>query len=565
MSGLLTVIAAADEEYLVALANKGLYKRAQRELEEAAITAVADGECVTATFADGTVVKMDGSIQNYTCSCPSRSICKHLLMAVLAAKSIGGDAAEEASASGGEEPAPKLPDFSSITELPAKSLEKLAGKKQFRAAVLAVHFGEKATIEEGSTLAVTLADSGQTVRFLPGAPPEDSGCSCKSVNFCAHRTQAIVQYIAQQKVALPVEFLPPDEESPLEFGTYTLPYIREFVGEVLSTGLARLPEGSAGRFTQLATICHSQRLANMERLCNRIAGQLEHFSARSATFERDYLIGDICELLALCDAIEKDGGSRETVGVFRETYRPVAQMELWGLGAYGWHSTGGYTGVTTLFYCPDQGRVLTHTSAMPDSAAGSAEKLYAGGAPWALPTKLSAIGHTKLVLKGGKLSEKGQLSSSDNAAALPQGAVDISDPVLSAVRYHDFADLMRALWQHMEQNDGPMSALLLPARAGSGDYDKIRQQWTLPLYDSAERKLLLSVRYEPATRLLLDNLMERDEHDMLAAPLLARVSIQGGQLIAYPITHYGKEICNLSLDRPKRPKTKKKFLFDWGI
>lgn len=565
MSGLLIAIAAADEEFLIALANKGLYKRAQRELDEADIAAVAEGETVTATFADGTVVTMEGSIQNYKCSCPSRSICKHLLMAVLAAKSLGGEVGETSAGGGGKLPAQPVADFSGLADTTVMALEKLAGKKQLRAAVLAVHFGEKATIDEGSTLAVTLADSGRTVRFLPGAPPEDSSCTCKSADFCVHRAQAVVQYIASKKGALPAEFLPSDEENPLEFGVYTLPYIRDFVDEVFSTGLARLPEGSAGRFTQLATICHSQRLANMERLCNRVAGQLEHFAARSATFQRDYLLADICELLALCDAIEREGGSRETVGVFRETYRPVAQMELWGLGAYGWHSTGGYTGVTTLFFCPGQEGVLTHTSAMPDSAAGSAEKLYAGAAPWGLPTKLSAISHTRLTLKGGKLSDKGQLSSSESGIAQPQGAVDIYDDVLASIRFDDFALLLAALWRHMEQNDGPMTVLLSPARAGSGNYDKIRQQWTLPLYDGAERKLLLSVRYEATARLLLENLMERDEAGALATPLLARVTIQGGQLTAFPVTHYGQEACNLSLDRPKQKKINKKSFFDWGI
>ena len=445
----------------------------------------------------------------------------------------------------------------------AGTLEKLVGKKAFRTAVFAVTLGETAEIREGSTLAVSL-DSGHTVRFLPAAPPGEAGCTCKSTDFCQHKAQAVVQYIALKKGGLPVGFQQEEDGGPVEFGPQTLPYLRGFVTEVLATGLARLPEDAAGRFLQLATICHGQRLANLERLCRRAAGQLTHLSGRSAAFQRDYLLGDLCAILSLCEAMEAGDHSRGTVGVFRDTYRPVPKLTLYGLGAWGWHSTGGYTGVSTLFFSPEENEVLTFTSAMPDTAVASAEKLYHGGAPWGLPTRLSAIGHSRFSLRGAKLSEKGQLSSSESAQAQPLGGVDIREPALAAIRFDDFSALLEALWKRMEGGeDSPMAAIIFPARAGAGDYDKIAQRWSLPLYDSAERRLTLEVRYEPSARLLVESLMELEEGDALCRPLLVRAAIREGALTAFPVTLFGEEPRNLSLDKPKVPAKKKKSFFDW--
>jgi hypothetical protein len=542
MSGILAAIAAADEEYLIALANKGLVKRAQRELENSGVVLTQNGEQLQADFADGVSVQMAGSILDYVCTCPSRSVCKHLLMAVLAAQALPAGAAPAG------EPEAVL-DFSAIQALTAAQLEKLAGKKQLRRAVEAVQLGKPAVIAAGSTLTVTLPDSGHTVRFLPGAAVGEARCSCRSEGFCSHRLQAVLHFIAAQSGGLPEEFTPPPEESPGEYGSDILAYIRDFAGEVLSTGLARLPEDSPGRFLQLATICHSQRLANMERLCRRLAGQLESFVHQSAAFRPEELLDDLCALLLLCDAVEGGEGGLETVGVFRETYQPLPAIELWGLGAYGWHSSGGYTGVTTVFYSPALARLVTYTAALPDQVSPGAEKMYNGGAPWRLTTRLAGISHIRLGLKGGRLSGKDQLSASASASAQPLGAADIMAPELAPVRYDDYNRLLEALWQQLERGGGAMTAIIFFARSGEGQYDQIKQQWTCPLYDTGGRKLMASVRYEPSTRLLLHNLMAMQEKEMLTGALLARVSLEEGCLTAFPLVHYDQGLAfNLSLD-----------------
>lgn len=565
MNSLSTALNSADEAYLTALSNKGLYKRALRELPGAGVTLRWEGDSLTADFADGTRVTVAGSIREYRCTCPSRSVCKHLLMAILRFQEQGGGEGEPPAAD-----APP-PDFSPIAGVTAAGLEKLAGKKALREVLLRMELetGE-AAVEEGSVLRVVLPDSGHTVRFLPGAPLAEANCSCKSPHFCAHRTEAVLRYIKKVRGALPAELLPQArEESPLEFSGYALPHIRRYLAEVFSTGLARLPEDTPHRFEQLATICHSRRLANMERLCSRAAGQLTRFFAKSATFRPDALLGDLSALVSLCGALESGETSREAVGVFRERYRPIPTAELHGLGAYQWHSPGGYTGVSALFFCPGMGEVLTYTTALPATVSPKpeAEKMYHGAAPWKLPAKLSAIAHSVLLLTGGKVSGKNQLSSSETASAQSRGPSSPDSESLAPIRFGDFSALLESLWKRgEEEGTRTLCAILTPARYGACRYDEVDQRLTLPVYDSAERRLTLEVAYEPSTALLLQNLRRLEEGDALRGPLLARVSFAGGALSAFPITAYEADTPNLGLDRLKTRSDGKTAgpYFDWG-
>ncbi|MDR1961380.1 MAG: SWIM zinc finger family protein [Gracilibacteraceae bacterium] len=558
-------VSAADADFLTALANKGLYNRALRELPEAGVRVETDatGEKLRAEFADGTVLTLEGSIRNYACSCPSRAVCKHLLMAVLAAQS-----ALSAPETGGkaELTAATPPDFSQVANASAAALSKLAGAKALREAVLESRSLEAAEITVASVLTVTLPESGMTVRFLPGAPLAESTCDCKEEKFCRHRLRAVLQYIIAHKGALPEEFWPNENEN-ASFGTEALAYARDFIVEIFRVGLARLPEDGADRFSQLAAICHGHRLANMERLASRIAGHLRHYEQRSAVFRREILADDLCALLLLEEKISAGAADKATVGVFRDSYLPLPPVFLTGLGAYGWESPGGYTGVTVIMYSPDSKRLLRYTSVLRTAQSSGIEDMYKGGAPWGLPLSLAQLGQSRLRLTGGRANATGQLSASAESRAELLGPVFLADPALDPLVYENFATLLEAIWRHRENSsEGErFYALLKPAAVLESGYDRIAQVYTLPLRDLEGRILTLKARYEPTTKLLLDNLTELEPR-LAEEPGIFLVSayIEDGRLVAFPLTHYGESRWDLGLER-KKQKTAAAPRYDWGI
>jgi hypothetical protein len=571
---LLTSLRAADEAYLVALANKGIYNRALRELPEAGVTFVLAGEEVRGSFADGTTCSLQGALNKYTCSCPSRTLCKHALMVILAVQQSSDTVTEEESA----EPAESLasPDFSAVSEVKRPALEKLSGKKTLSAAQSALLFAtEKTQITEQSVLTVTLLESGMVVRFLPGMPLDTATCSCKAPSFCLHRTLAVLAYIVEKKGALPEEFRPATDAEELEFGTVTLGHIESFVTTILSCGLARLPDDSSDRFLHITAICHSQRLANLERLATRISGQLAYFRARSAFFQRDYLLEDLVEMLRLTEAIKKGDHSRRTVGVFRDTYNPVRNLELWGLGAFGWESVGGYTGVTTLFYEPGEKRILRYSASMPKDVGKSSASLYKGQGPWGLG-RLAGLSRSHFYLRGGKRNASGGLSATEEGRGEFIGPAFFAAEEVQPLLYDDFQALLAAYWEFMgaETSGDRFYALIRPERLESSSFDRIEQIYSLPLLDINGCTLSLQVQFSEANRLLLENLARLEEVLASDEPgvFLVSVMLTEGKLSAYPVTHSGVtkkalkqnnwEHWNLSLEKMLEKKEKSSYRWD---
>ena len=91
MSELLTFLQSIDDDYLVGLSNKGIVKRSYKDLENESVALTEDGESINGTIGEietKIVLPLTGS----TCSCPAGSVCKHIVMTILAAKKKASEA-----------------------------------------------------------------------------------------------------------------------------------------------------------------------------------------------------------------------------------------------------------------------------------------------------------------------------------------------------------------------------------------------------------------------------------------------------------------------------------------
>lgn len=78
-------IAAADEEFLIGLANKGTYKRACKDAEGQTPDYTENDDSITAVFG-GERVTINAALESCVCSCPSRAVCRHIIGALLLMK-----------------------------------------------------------------------------------------------------------------------------------------------------------------------------------------------------------------------------------------------------------------------------------------------------------------------------------------------------------------------------------------------------------------------------------------------------------------------------------------------
>ncbi len=96
MNELIKAVAAADEDFLVSLANKGLYKRAVKDIDGVAPDIKINGDTAEVSVS-GETVTLKAPLTECKCSCVSRTVCRHILSAILLMKStVPESAAEEA-------------------------------------------------------------------------------------------------------------------------------------------------------------------------------------------------------------------------------------------------------------------------------------------------------------------------------------------------------------------------------------------------------------------------------------------------------------------------------------
>lgn len=80
-----------EDEYLIGLTNKGIVKRAYKDKEKADFK-ILKLEDEASLQVDGETVVLSIPLGESKCSCPSRSICKHIILGILALKeSVGGE------------------------------------------------------------------------------------------------------------------------------------------------------------------------------------------------------------------------------------------------------------------------------------------------------------------------------------------------------------------------------------------------------------------------------------------------------------------------------------------
>lgn len=178
-----TILAGADDEYLAGLSNKGTVKRAHKDRETTPCEILDTGD-------QGINVKLGEEelliapvLAESRCSCPSRSICRHIVQAILVLKDMyeageGGIKEEKKEKS---EALPSEELWQAVLEIGNQKIIRALGMKKLGEVLGQIRAGKRADIARSSTVLVELPDSELQVKFL--LPLEYSSCTCKRRNF----------------------------------------------------------------------------------------------------------------------------------------------------------------------------------------------------------------------------------------------------------------------------------------------------------------------------------------------------------------------------------------------
>lgn len=190
---------ALGPQELASLANVGLVKRAQRELDEGKAPRLVEEEdgTVVGTFADGVVARLPPRtpLKQAPCTCGATGVCRHRIGVALAYKPWHAAAHE-----GETPPSARLPTDWSPGELDDATLEQALGKKLLDRARAVLAKGVLATVERGAVPAAKLPSC--TVRFLVPRDVAYARCDCALAGSgCEHLALAVWAFRAAKSGA----------------------------------------------------------------------------------------------------------------------------------------------------------------------------------------------------------------------------------------------------------------------------------------------------------------------------------------------------------------------------
>ncbi|MEB3052703.1 SWIM zinc finger family protein [Bacillus pseudomycoides] len=523
----LNVLSSIDETYLIAMSNKGTYKRAMKDLAVVSnVKMDVEEGAAQIHLDDGITVTFTGDIRSYSCSCEARSICKHVIMALLEAKKMYE----------GEENI-KV-DFSALLNVNVRNIvsEKIWAEMMFRET-----FQQKFVLEEEGALIATFPEENITVRFLTAESVADAICTCKAEEICRHKAEAVYWYQKEKGISHETK-----QMHPLIIAPDKLSIFKEMIEQIVHFGLTRLTENTIYEIEQLSVKARSLKLAKLENLFRKLGADIGLYRMKHASFQMASYRQTVSAIYEHILLLERHHLQESP---FRSEYYEVPPLILHAFGAFGWQTKSGYVGVTYYFYNREQEKWITYTQSRPMFYEGSSttpEELHERQVPWGIAGKGYELSRSSVRLKQAKLNVDFQLSSSSQTVGEVEGKTNVAE--WQSLFLTSWEELLKKVKeQRLEANKQGIFCIEV-AEIGEWKFQKQEQKWIIPLIDKNGKTLQMQMMKRPENERMI-RLVKIYMDSLHIKRMLVHPYQEGTKLVVTPIILYTEagEIINTTL------------------
>lgn len=562
------LLARFDDDAYVALGNRGLVRRARKDLEQHQVDIVEQGAAhVVLGFGTQRIRFDPRGPAHAQCDCPAMGICQHILAAAIGLQqTLQASAIRKGQA---DEPAldPLAPLRATLLAMTAAELARHAGKAGYRWAWQYVQDlePEHALVISGCQhLVLALQRPRLTLRYLGGGI-DALIADAELTQIAKYRVAAV---LALQR-AHGRELTPPEPaggrriRAPARSVDHTLSEsrdasldesrarlrlsLRKILAESVELGLAHLSQGVRERYSTLAVWAQGAEYHRLALLTRRIADHVELLLERAAAADELRLLDEITIAFALVCALDaaaaQGAAPRPLVGRARSRYEATAPLELFGLGAKAWRSPAGYVGLTMIFWSPAEQAFMSCTDARPRAQpAFNPIGRYRAGGPWAgLRSPAQSTGR-RVMLQGAQSNDGRRLSAANRATAtvLPLDAATLVQQLRPSASWSKLLRARGAQRASLLAEPDPMKdwATLRPARFGEARFDEARQTLVWPLIDGDGLTLPAEIRFDEFSRHAIERVERFGPAQAVPGTLVIarlRASGQGG-VVAEPLS-----------------------------
>lgn len=527
-----------DDDAFAALANRGLLRRAYKDLESHAPSIVREsGEALDVALA-GQEIRFDmrGPAQA-TCSCPASGVCQHILSAAIGLRGLleapitgagEPEAAQPITLGHDGEQADQVPPANELLRaallaVPHADLVKHAGKAGYRWAwqyVQDLEPEQDVRLSGERNIVIEFMRPRMSFRYM-GGTLDGLIVDTQTAQAAKYRVAAVLAFQRAHGIALrepdapgkprPGELDLGKDHALAQKGTVALldsrarlhKAVRELLQECIALGLSHLSEAVQQRYATLAVWAQGAEYYRLALLLRRLADHVELLLERAGSADEHMLLDEISLAFGLVQALERTDGSAapmHLLGCARTRYEAAGTLELLGLGASAWRSASGYIGLTMLFWSPADRTFLSCTDARPEAQGGfNPIARYKAAGPWGgLGAPAQATGR-RLLLTGAQLNAAGRLSAAESTSAAVRelAAGDFLQHLHPASNWQALRQARKLQRRSLLAEARPMNdwVVVRPAGVGAAQFDSTRQTLVWPVYDETGDTLMVELPY----------------------------------------------------------------------
>lgn len=354
-----------NENFLLTLTNKGIYNRSVKDIdniinnspEKIKIEETEDKIKVTIDTGEKIeVILNDEDLKSSKCSCPSKDICKHIIMSLLYIEHLDTENKENESNTDTAENNTEIEikeennTFDEVKNISYDEIKKLSTKKNFEYALDRLDDNIEADIEEKAMLEINIPEENVIIYFPKKDSIKKAVCSCKDSSLCAHKIIAILKY---KQMYNSLEEIKEDDK---EIDENILKFSKEFIENIFEKGLYSCSEKDFDIAEQLSVKLQVKEMPELAKMFRSISESIDSMINKHASFNKLFTFAILSRLYNTIKVIEKakQDNDNKTVklltGEIRSKYINRKSAELVGLGSYPWISSTGYLGASAYLY-----------------------------------------------------------------------------------------------------------------------------------------------------------------------------------------------------------------------
>jgi len=594
MSDWQSALQEVDDDYLIGISNKGIVKRAYKDMETVSCE-VVQNELFTKEEIEVHVgeetVQIKLPLGESTCSCPSRSICRHVVQGILKLKAtvanenqfdkliskettVDEKTLRESTSKIDTNPAntqelvnctqeksEELTDNyqptsntmiqkveQQIADYPTEKLCKILGTKRLQELINCAKAGRKPQITYSSVATVQPLANSTSVRLL--FPLEYSTCTCHKKEFCVHKAEAVLWCkldLGQLQIDDLRQTKGTDTEYNMEQVQDVALQMQKFLEELLDTGLSRTSQDALDHMERMAIICHNAKLPNFESDWRRLQDSYQKYIKRVASLGIQTLMRQLTELnrqTVLLRQAQSAFDVSKLAGAFRAEYTSALDLDLVGIAAEHFVSKSGYEGDTVYFLEQNTKMWYTFTQARPifydndASVVYRTTQYYTQEPPWGLTVPFRDFASSYIHLGNAKCDDRGRISSSKDTKGQLTGERTgknvLTTEILGKWYYQDFVQLFQDFFNMDRQ-----LVFLKPTSCDPAVFLETEQKLFMNLYDERGKAVVIELIYSK-NEVEGIRYLEKITNDNLPY-FFGKIYLRDGRIRMYPITVFKKE------------------------